>query len=151
MISVGDTVEVRSPSAGRWTGEVVSWVSSTGETNRARIRCITPPAGTGHGIQAGQTTVVPLATLLPLTPPVAEAMSAGPPDPVEIVAWILSDHRTAYNDPGPAGVCEDDRTAARRVLAALVSGPWHLVTFGPGRDGIGAHVPTAEIAQEWTP
>lgn len=68
-ISVGDTVEVRSPSAGRWTGEVVSWVSSAGETNRARIRCITPPTGTGHGIQAGQTTVVPLATLLPLTPP----------------------------------------------------------------------------------
>lgn len=161
-ISIGDTVEVRSPSAGPWTGEVVSWVSETGETERARVRCLKPPANVGPStIEAGQTIVVPIATLLPLgrdvVDPFAGARIIGPdqvtqttnelaaraarrytdgfagqgapapPDPVEIVAWIMSDHRTAYNDPGPAGVCDDDRIAARRVLAALVAGPWHLV------------------------
>jgi len=67
------------------------------------------------------------------------------PDPVERVAWILRDHRVAYNDPGPGEVCDDDRTAARRVLAALTAEPWHLVTFYPSRNG------PAEVQRRYQP
>jgi hypothetical protein len=92
-------------------------------------------------------------------PLVAQEIQVGPPDPVEIVAWIMRDHRTAYNEPGPGEVCDDDRTAARRVLAALVAGPWHLVA-GQRQTGTVMHVAGGgtiagerllEIHQEWRP
>lgn len=80
-------------------------------------------------------------------------------DPVEVVAWIMRDHRITYNDPGGPLVDDDDRAAARRALAALVAGPWHLVTYEP--DGglferqnfvsDGRVLTRATITQEWRP
>lgn len=61
-------------------------------------------------------------------------------DPVTVVAHSIGDS----DDP-------EDRQTAREALRDLTRSGWHLVRFGPGTDGVGTHLPTVEIAQEWTP
>jgi hypothetical protein len=93
----------------------------------------------------------PFAGAAVIGPAQVAAAAAGPPDPVEILAEQVQTYRSmlAHNDTRP--IDDDDRDTARHMLAALLAGPWHLVTFGTGSDGIGTHLPTTEIDQEWAP
>jgi hypothetical protein len=89
---------------------------------------------------------------------VAEAVTAGPPDPVEIVADRIAARRMADN-VGPSYTTPGDIEQARDILALLVSGPWHLVT-GQRQTGTvmrlagGGSTPgerLIEIHREWKP
>jgi hypothetical protein len=82
----------------------------------------------------------------------------GPPDPVEVVAERIAARRMAENI-GPSYITPGDTYMAEQILAALVSGPWHLVT-GQRQTGTVMHLAGGgqtpgdrllEIHQEWKP
>lgn len=75
-------------------------------------------------------------------------------DPVEAVAWVVRAHKFRDRNVTRSGAPDDtDRTDARELLAALVAGPWHLVTLADNSMTGRVHEisDVHGIDQEWRP
>lgn len=157
QISVGDVVSYAS-AVGPWTGTVQAIYTST-----ALVLPSDPEAAAAGPLE------LPLADLQMIDDPEPDDYDLpgderdrpdSTPDPVEIVAWVVRDHKVRDRNVTRSGAPDDtDRADARRLLTALVAGPWHLVT-GQRQTGTvmhlagGGEVPgdrLIEIHQEWKP